>query len=125
MHVFSPERANALIPVLTPLVEQLWAKRRELAIRLLESDPALRAARSVPARRPARRFTDLKAEVVHLINRIEAYGCVVKDIDLGLLDFPSIRDGRPVYLCWKAGEAELLHWHGTDESFVERKPLDK
>jgi hypothetical protein len=125
MHVFSPERANALIPVLTPLVEQLWVKRRELAIRLLESDPALRAVRSVPARRPARRFTDLKAEVVHLINRIEAYGCVVKDIDLGLLDFPSIREGRPIYLCWKAGETELMHWHGTDESFMDRKPLEK
>jgi hypothetical protein len=124
MHVFSPERANALIPVLTPLIEQLWEKRRELAIRLLESDPALRAARSVPARRPARRFTDLKAEVVHLINRIEAYGCVVKDIDLGLLDFPSIREGRPIYLCWKAGEPQLMHWHGTDETFSDRKPLD-
>ena len=75
--------------------------------------------------RPARRFTDLKAEIVHLINRIEAYGCVVKDIDLGLLDFPSIRDGRPIYLCWKAGEPRLAHWHGTDESFVDRKPLEQ
>jgi hypothetical protein len=123
MHVFSPERANALIPVLTPLIEQLWVKRRELAIRLLESDPALHSALGATPRRPARRFTDLKAEVVQLINRIEAYGCVVKDIDLGLLDFPSIRDGRPIYLCWKAGEAELAHWHGTDESFLERKTL--
>ena len=124
MHVFSAERANALIPVLTPLLEQLWEKRRELAIRLLETDPALRAARGVAARRPSRRFTDLKAEIVHLINRIEAYGCVVKDIDLGLLDFPSIRDGRPIYLCWKAGEPQLGHWHGTDETFGDRKSLD-
>ena len=123
MHVFSPEKANALIPVLTPLVEQLWEKRRELAIRLLESDPAIGARRAgVP--RPARRFTDLKAEIVHLINRIEAYGCVVKDIDLGLLDFPAIREGRPIYLCWKAGEPRLAHWHGTDESFVDRKGLE-
>jgi hypothetical protein len=122
MHVFSPEKANALIPVLSPLIEQLWEKRRELAIRLLESDPAL--ARPAGAARPARRFTDLKAEIVHLINRIEAYGCVVKDIDLGLLDFPSIKDGRPIYLCWKAGEPRLAHWHGTNESFVDRKTLD-
>jgi len=123
MHVFSPEKANALIPVLTPLIEQLWEKRRELAIRLLESDPAIGVRHSgVP--RPARRFTDLKAEIVHLINRIEAYGCVVKDIDLGLLDFPAIRDGRPIYLCWKAGEPRLTHWHGTDESFVDRKALE-
>ena len=124
MNVFSPERANALIPVLTPLIEQMWVKRRELAIRLLESDPALHTAKSAPPRKPARRFTDLKAEVVQLIDRIEAYGCVVKDMDLGLLDFPSIREGRPIYLCWKAGEVELLHWHGTDETFLERKPLE-
>ena len=66
---------------------------------------------------------ELKAEIVRLINRIEAHGCVVKDIDLGLLDFPSMREGRPVYLCWKAGEIELTHWHGTDESFADRKLL--
>jgi hypothetical protein len=123
MNVFSPERANALIPALTPLIEQLWEKRRELAIKLLESDPALHTAPSALPRKAARTFTDLKAEVVQLINRIEAYGCIVKDIDLGLLDFPSIREGRPIYLCWKAGESELLHWHGTDETFLERKPL--
>ena len=58
------------------------------------------------------------------MNRIEAYGCVVKNLDLGLLDFPALRDGRPIYLCWKAGESTLGHWHGTDEGFANRKPLD-
>ena len=125
MKLFSAEKANALIPVLEPLLEELWTKRRELAIRLLETDPALRAGRpdTTHDRRRSRAFTELKAEIVRLINRIEAHGCVVKDIDLGLLDFPSMRDGRPVYLCWKAGESELTHWHGTDESFADRKAL--
>ena len=45
-------------------------------------------------------------------------------LDLGLLDFPALRDGRPIYLCWKAGEPQIAHWHGTDETFVDRKPLD-
>jgi hypothetical protein len=126
MKLFSPEKANALIPILSPLLDELWTKRRELAIRLLESDPALRANRPAEThdRRVSRKFTELKAEIVRLINRIEAHGCVVKDLDLGLLDFPALRDGRPVYLCWKAGESALTHWHGTDESFVDRKPLD-
>ena len=126
MKLFSPEKANALIPILSPLLDELWTKRRELAIRLLESDPALRANRPPEThdRRVSRKFTELKAEIVRLINRIEAHGCVVKDLDLGLLDFPALRDGRPVYLCWKAGESALTHWHGTDESFVDRKPLD-
>jgi hypothetical protein len=127
MKLFSPEKANALIPVLSPLLEELWLKRRELAIRLLEFDPAVRGVRPerVHDRRSARRFTELKAEIVRLINRIEAYGCVVKSIDLGLLDFPALRDGRPIYLCWKAGETTLGHWHGTDEGFSNRKPLDE
>jgi hypothetical protein len=130
MKLFSPEKANALIPVLAPLLEELWGKRRELAIRLLESDPALRVRRPAGAqlagserRAEARRSTELKAEVVRLINRIEAYGCVVKDIDLGLLDFPALRDGTPVYFCWKAGEAEIAHWHATDENFYNRRAL--
>jgi hypothetical protein len=125
MKLFSADKANALIPVLEPLLEELWAKRRDLAIQMLESDPALHAGRPdvLRDRRKSRAFTELKAEIVRLINRIEAHGCVVKDIDVGLLDFPSVRDGRPVYLCWKAGEPELTHWHGTDESFADRKPL--
>jgi hypothetical protein len=126
MKLFSPEKANALIPVLAPIVEELWLKRRELAIKLLECDPAMRGGRPdrLAERRAARRFPELKAEIVRLMNRIEAYGCVVKNIDLGLLDFPALRDGRPIYLCWKAGESALTSWHGTDEGFSQRKPLD-
>jgi hypothetical protein len=132
MKFFSPEKANALIPKLAPLVDELLAKRRDLAIRLLESDPALRAA--PPSARTSRlaglrspfpepRFGELKSEIVRLIHRIELFGCIVKDIDLGLIDFPSTRDGESIYLCWKAGEARVSYWHGTDEGFSERKRL--
>jgi hypothetical protein len=60
---------------------------------------------------------------VRIINRIESYGCLIKDFDLGLLDFPAMRDGRPVFLCWKSGEPSVSHWHGTDETFRQRKAL--
>jgi hypothetical protein len=105
MSFFSPEKANALIPALAPLVEELWSKRRELAIRLLEQDPELRRARgrsgasTAERRGESRRTSELKAEVVRIINRIEAHGCLMKDLDLGLLDFPALRDGRRVFLC--------------------------
>jgi hypothetical protein len=131
MKLFSPEKANALIPVVMPLIEDMWKKRRELAIALLENDPALRAPAKpgVPGRQPAerttatRRCTELKAEIVRAINRIEAYGCLVKDIDLGLLDFPALKDGKPIFLCWKAGEPSIGHWHATTENFYDRKNL--
>ena len=131
MKLFSPEKANALIPKVTPLVEELWAKRRELAIKLLEADPGLRQTQTSQSRLAGvrspfapRKFSELKAEIVRLINRIEAFGCIVKDMDLGLLDFPALRDGRPIYLCWKAGEPAIAHWHGADETFADRKPLE-
>ena len=132
MKLFSPEKANALIPVLSPILDELWTKRRDLAIRLLVSAPVLRGIEPAPHSRMATprspftpgRFSEQKAEIVRLINRIEAYGCLVKDIDLGLVDFPSMRDGRAVYLCWKAGEDRITHWHGMDEGFNARKPLE-
>jgi hypothetical protein len=133
MKFFSPERANALIPKVAPLVDELLAKRRDLAIKLLESDPALQGQGNTTARGtrlaglrspfPPPRFGELKSEIVRLIHRIEAFGCIVKDIDLGLLDFPSTREGTHVYLCWRSGEARITSWHGVDEGFQQRKPL--
>jgi hypothetical protein len=131
MKLFSPERANALICKLEPLIEELLTRRRELAIKLLESDPALHHAK--PASRPRLagmrsalpepRFAELKQEIGRLIYRIESHGCVVKDIDLGLIDFPSMRGDEPVYLCWKLGESEVGYWHGMDEGFTTRQRL--
>jgi hypothetical protein len=131
MKLFSPERANALICKLEPLIEELLTRRRELAIKLLESDPALHHAKPASQPRlagvrspfPAPRFAELKTEIGRLIYRIESYGCVVKDIDLGLIDFPSMRADEPVYLCWKLGEEEVGYWHGMDEGFTTRRPL--
>ncbi|HEY8314376.1 MAG TPA: DUF2203 domain-containing protein [Candidatus Baltobacteraceae bacterium] len=131
MKLFSPEKANALIPKVSPLLEELWTKRRDLAIKLLESDPDVGGVQPSPHPRIAGlrspfapgRFSERKAEIVRLINRIEAYGCIVKDIDLGLVDFPSMREGRPIYLCWKPGESQISHWHMIDEGFSERKTL--
>ena len=130
MKLFSTERANALIPKLEPLIEELLARRRDLAIKLLESDPALH--HSEPRRRrlaaarsalPAPRFGELKQEIGRLIYRIESLGCVLKDIDLGLVDFPAMREDEPIYLCWKLGESTVAYWHGVDEGFGARKGL--
>jgi hypothetical protein len=130
MKLFSPERANALISKLEPLIEELLNRRRELAIKLLEADPALhytppRRPRLAAARSPlpSPRFGELKHEIGRLIYRIESLGCVVKDIDLGLVDFPSMLDDEPIYLCWKLGESSVAYWHGADEGFASRKAL--
>jgi hypothetical protein len=58
------------------------------------------------------------------LESIQDMGCVIKDLDAGLVDFPTMYRGREVYLCWKLGEAEIGWWHGTDEGFAGRKPID-
>ena len=58
------------------------------------------------------------------LERIESTGCVVKDLDVGLLDFPAILNNEEVYLCWRLGEDRIRYYHRQDEGFAGRKPLD-
>ncbi|MGA2185030.1 MAG: DUF2203 domain-containing protein [Bryobacteraceae bacterium] len=58
------------------------------------------------------------------LESIQDMGCLIKDLDIGLVDFPTLYRGQEVYLCWKLGEAEIAWWHGTDEGFGGRKPID-
>lgn len=59
------------------------------------------------------------------LESIQELGCVVKDLDIGLVDFPTLFRGQEVYLCWKMGEPEIRFWHGTQEGFAGRKPIDQ
>jgi hypothetical protein len=57
------------------------------------------------------------------LEEIQRLGGVTKDLGLGLVDFPHLRDGREVNLCWRLGEQRITHWHGLDEGYARRKPL--
>ena len=59
------------------------------------------------------------------IEKIHEYGCLVKDLDVGLIDFPTLFNGQEVYLCWKVGESGIQFWHGVEEGFRGRKPIDQ
>jgi len=58
------------------------------------------------------------------LERIQATGCLIKDLDIGLLDFPAIINNEEVFLCWRLGEERIRFWHRQDEGFAGRKPLD-
>ena len=66
----------------------------------------------------------LAARLKGIVEGIQAHGCVVKDLDVGLLDFPTLLRGEEVYLCWKAGEPEIRFWHGVSEGYRGRKEID-
>jgi len=59
------------------------------------------------------------------IEQVQEFGCVLKDLDTGLIDFPTLLRGTEVYLCWKLGEPKIAFWHGVDEGFRGRKAIDQ
>jgi len=59
------------------------------------------------------------------MEKIEEIGCLVKDLDIGLIDFPTLLHGEEVYLCWKLGESGIHYWHGVHEGFQGRKAIDQ
>jgi hypothetical protein len=59
------------------------------------------------------------------IEQVQEFGCVIKDLDMGLIDFPTLLRGVEVYLCWKLGEPKIAFWHGVDEGFRGRKAIDQ
>ena len=58
------------------------------------------------------------------VERVNELGAQIKDLDIGLIDFPTLYRGREVLLCWKLGEERIAFWHGTDEGFKGRKPIN-
>lgn len=131
----TPEEVDALIPKLAELVETMMERHRqasELARQLREEQERIRAAggalinqRDWKAR--AERLDGLAIEVRAAIEGISDLGGAVKDLEMGLVDFPGrvreIMGDEPVNLCWKHGETAVRFWHGFGEGYAQRKPL--
>ena len=128
---FTREEATALLEEVRPVAEALVAHRRALTV------AAARRAR-ITARisgnggdfdpqepRELDEQLEREAEAAkRAVEQLQRLGVLVKDLDRGLVDFPTLRDGEEVLLCWRVGEEEIAHWHGVDEGFAGRKPLD-
>lgn len=130
MRLFTPDEANALLAEVRPLAERLVERKRALdeaeAVRaellgriagnggdLTPSDVAEAVAR-----------VDRETAVIGtLVDELQGLGVQVKDLDLGLLDFPWEREGEVVLLCWRVGEDEIGYWHALEEGYAGRKPL--
>jgi len=128
---FSPADVEALIPTLTDIVDRLrvaHAKVEEARGRMQAEQQRLALVGGGvldQARWRADRAT-LDAAVPRAqkaIEEINALGGVPKGVEEGLVDFPHLRDGRVVNLCWKYGETQIRFWHGMDEGYTSRKPL--
>jgi len=130
MRHFTPEEANAELEHVRPLVEQLVAARQEHAAALERQEELERKIRGNGGGIPPAELAAATAEVdavarrlAKLVDEITEHGAQVKDLDTGLIDFPALRGGETVLLCWQLGEDEIAWWHRVDDGFAGRRPL--
>ena len=127
---FTPDEANAALDDVRPLAEQMVERRRAmLAAQAKEEELGARIAGDgggIDPGEPAGAEEAVEQEmqaIAELVDEIQERGAQVKDLDTGLLDFPSLRDGREVLLCWRVGEDRIRYWHELDGGFAGRRPL--
>lgn len=127
--LFSLEEANALIPAierdlarLRHLYEQSRPTREKLT-RVEQFGRSNGKDLATELRELQETLQSWRTEADTILERLNALGCEIKDLEQGLVDFPSERDGRTVYLCWKRGEARIEFWHELSTGFAGRQPL--
>lgn len=126
---FTRQEANALLAQVRPLTAQLvehraalaaaQSERRQLALQIAGNGGSVDSGVALDER-----IAREHAAVARCVNLIHELGGVVKDPDTGLVDFPAQVAGAEAFLCWRLGEDEIGYWHGIDEGFPGRKPLD-
>jgi hypothetical protein len=120
---FTVEEANALIPELNDWVPRL----QELYALMNKGFPDIQKARAKAEYSGGSihgaNYLKVALKANQITKNLEKKGCVLKGIEMGLVDFPSIRDGKEVYLCWKIPESEIRFWHDLDTGFAGRQPI--
>ncbi len=123
MRIFTLEQANQLIPYLNQTIDQLIKIRDQLAREGVQLHSLLQRASGNGGNQHSNAYDLLLKRFNARLSELEALGCELKDLDQGLVDFPSYRDGKFVYLCWQRGEDRIRYWHTREAGFAGRQPL--
>jgi hypothetical protein len=120
---YTLEEANAALPAVTDRIVRLRAARNRLGdseARAALAEAAPTNGGGEPGRVVSQGFLELRDGLIEL----QELGVVLRDLERGLVDFPALRDGDEIYLCWEEGEEEIRYWHEPETGFAGRKPLD-
>jgi hypothetical protein len=132
--IFSVDEANRLLPDLEASLDSLSAIAREATAlrREIEVLAAIAGSGASEESADVRSLREKERAQAALLTRFRAdlesvarHGCILRDLDLGLVDFYTMAHGRVVCLCWRRGEPRIEHWHPLDEGFSGRRPLSE
>ena len=119
---YTLEEANAALGRVSELLERMREAREGLA----DTDARQALADAAPANgggSPGRVVSEAFLQLRDALHELQEREIVLRDLDRGLVDFPSIRDGREVYLCWQEGEEAVAFWHDPESGFAGRRPV--
>jgi hypothetical protein len=123
--LYTPQTANKALPEVKRMFANIVAQKNRVVA--LNEELQITIESGGQFERFFKKKQELNTAVSNLykaIEQLEGTGVMIKDVDQGLLDFPSKRFDEEVWLCWKAGEDEIKFWHAKDEGFMGRKPLE-
>ena len=121
--LFTVEEANALLPKLQELLLDVGRHRDELREKAPHLEPILKAAATNGGGRVGSEYGVEAYNFYLAIERIREEGVILKDLEMGLVDFPHERDGRVVFLCWHPSEDRVEYWHDTNTGYSGREPI--
>ena len=121
---FTLQEANDTLDLIRPLMDEVQAIRQKILKNQPEAWPAMQKSAGNGGNRALSKMVQDFEKFDALIHRIQATDVLIKDINLGLLDFPALKDGREVYLCWQYGEGEIAFWHEIEAGYAGRQPID-
>ena len=121
--LFTVEEANALLPELQKLLSEMSVHRDAMREKAPHHEPILKAAANNGGGKLGSEYGVEAYNLYLAIERIRELGVVLKDLDVGLLDFPHEREGRVVFLCWHPPEERVAYWHEIEAGYAGRQPL--
>lgn len=121
---FNLKEANETLNFIRPLMDEVQEIRRKILEKQPEAWPAIEKAAGNGGNRALSGMVQDFEKLEALVHQIQALDVLIKDINLGLLDFPALKDGREVYLCWQYGEGEIAFWHEVEAGFAGRQSIE-
>jgi hypothetical protein len=123
--LFSVEEANQTLPLVSRIMQDIVRVNNETTSILARMRRLGSQGRAQRLEESEVELREREGQIAEYIEELESIGCLCKDPLLGLVDFPSRRQGRTVFLCWKLGEEEIRFWHELESGFAGRKPVQE
>lgn len=121
--IFTPQEANRALPEVKQMFRSI-VSQKDYVVSLQEELQQIESVSSLEKLiKKKQQLNAAVSKLYKLIELLENMGILIKSVDEGILDFPSVRFNEDVWLCWKFGETEVKFWHNKDEGFTDRKSL--